>query len=593
MSQETYFISTNLEMNFQKNKKNKLLAGNWCIDNFKNSKNHKRTKILKNFWDNKIEKNKDYKYLKKLSLDYSKKLSNYLNQLHKSNYSNKFWEFLLLSWLTIYLPSYYFRWKLLKKSLNTKKKINFNDLKFVENNFMVIDTYDFHHKISSNEYFNYYVFRKVFIHLSKKNKNLILKKKNFIISKDKLKNFDVKRFKFNIYFKKILNLIFNLIYRKNKIFIEKAVFRIKDNLKINFLLKQIPTCFHDVFEGGFGNKELYKSTKKNLKLRKTVNFQITNKDEFKKFIDANIIEDMPICFIEGFSEILKYTKLIKFKPKVILSSYYHYFNELFKVWCASLVESKISKILIVSHGGGAYLKNPSCLNFEYEISDKKINWYKSKLKNEIQLPATKFLSKKNDNNTDEHINFVEGPIQTFPNRITQATIGHENLSLYNNFISLFKSLNKDIKEKIIFLPKQEYKPKTTFYLERYLTSNQIKKSNMFNYYNGKSRLNILTYPETAFCESLLSTPTILIYEKNMWEFKNQFKSLYRELLKNKIIFHDPKKAAKHLNEISDDINKWWNSKSVKKSVNKFLNEICLTTNNSINIWVKSLKRELN
>ena len=116
---------------------------------------------------------------------------------------------------------------------------------------------------------------------------------------------------------------------------------------------------------------------------------------------------------------------------------------------------------------------------------------------------------------------------------------------------------------------------------------------MFNYYNGKSRLNILTYPETAFCESLLSTPTILIYEKNMWEFKNQFKSLYRELLKNKIIFHDPKKAAKHLNEISDDINKWWNSKSVKKSVNKFLNEICLTTNNSINIWVKSLKRELN
>ena len=99
MSQETYFISTNLEMNFQKNKKNKLLAGNWCIDNFKNSKNHKRTKTLKNFWDSKIEKNKDYKYLKKLSLDYSKKLSNYLNQLHKSNYSNKFWEFLLLSWL--------------------------------------------------------------------------------------------------------------------------------------------------------------------------------------------------------------------------------------------------------------------------------------------------------------------------------------------------------------------------------------------------------------------------------------------------------------------------------------------------------------
>ena len=53
-----------------------------------------------------------------------------------------------------------------------------------------------------------------------------------------------------------------------------------------------------------------------------------------------------------------------------------------------------------------------------------------------------------------------------------------------------------------------------------------------------------------------------------------------------------KKAAKHLNEISSDINKWWNSKTIKTSVNKFLNEICFTSNNSINIWVSSLKKEL-
>ena len=122
MPQETYFISTKLEMGFIKSKQNKLLAGNWCVDNLESSKINNGLKTLKNIWNNKIEKKKDYKYLQTLSSNYSKKLSNYLNQLHGSKYSKRFWEFLILSWLTIYLPSYYFRWKLLKKSLNRKKK---------------------------------------------------------------------------------------------------------------------------------------------------------------------------------------------------------------------------------------------------------------------------------------------------------------------------------------------------------------------------------------------------------------------------------------------------------------------------------------
>ena len=218
---------------------------------------------------------------------------------------------------------------------------------------------------------------------------------------------------------------------------------------------------------------------------------------------------------------------------------------------------------------------------------------KSKVKNETQLPASKFLTKRNFDKTKEFITYVEGPVHPFPNRIGDSMIGHENLSLYKNFIELFNSLNKDIKETIIFLPKQEYNIRTTFHLKKYLSSHQIKKSNMFNFYNRKSKLNILTYPETAFCESLLSSPTILLYEKEIWEFKKQFKGIYKELLRNKILFHDPKKAAKHLNEISSDINKWWNSKTIKTSVNKFLNEICFTSNNSINIWVSSLKKELN
>ena len=58
MPQETYFISTKLEMGFIKNKQNKLLAGNWCVDNLESSKICSGLKTLKNIWSNKIEKRK-------------------------------------------------------------------------------------------------------------------------------------------------------------------------------------------------------------------------------------------------------------------------------------------------------------------------------------------------------------------------------------------------------------------------------------------------------------------------------------------------------------------------------------------------------
>ena len=42
------------------------------------------------------------------------------------------------------------------------------------------------------------------------------------------------------------------------------------------------------------------------------------------------------------------------------------------------------------------MKYPSCLDFEREIADKKIVWHKPNVTKEIQLPASKFITKKNN-----------------------------------------------------------------------------------------------------------------------------------------------------------------------------------------------------
>ena len=41
MLRDTYFISTNLEINLDKNKR-KILAGNWCIENYEKKRKLKK-----------------------------------------------------------------------------------------------------------------------------------------------------------------------------------------------------------------------------------------------------------------------------------------------------------------------------------------------------------------------------------------------------------------------------------------------------------------------------------------------------------------------------------------------------------------------
>ena len=66
---------------------------------------------------------------------------------------------------------------------------------------------------------------------------------------------------------------------------------------------------------------------------------------------------------------------------------------MFKIWVAFLKEKNLSKFYTVNHGGGGYMKYPSSINFEKEIADKQIIWYKSNFQ-KIQLPASKFITKK-------------------------------------------------------------------------------------------------------------------------------------------------------------------------------------------------------
>ena len=117
MTKEYILISTSLELNSDKNS-NKIFLGNWCLHN--TTKIKKNFKIIDNLWSKKKIFIKDFIYIKDLLKRSSNSLGIYLNNIHEKNFSNRFWKILILPWLTIYLPAYYYRWKIILYA--TKKK---------------------------------------------------------------------------------------------------------------------------------------------------------------------------------------------------------------------------------------------------------------------------------------------------------------------------------------------------------------------------------------------------------------------------------------------------------------------------------------
>jgi putative transferase (TIGR04331 family) len=58
-------------------------------------------------------------------------------------------------------------------------------------------------------------------------------------------------------------------------------------------------------------------------------------------------------------------------------------------------------------------------------------------------------------------------------------------------------------------------------------------------------------------------PTVALWDPKYVRLNDRASSVYKELLKAKILFHSPIDAAQHISEIWSDVGSWWNSEVVQ------------------------------
>lgn len=589
MKSEPYCFVINKQRNIFKKKK--IFSGYWCLNNYLEFTNLKKTKnyfIIDNVWKKYNQIKDDYLYLNKLIKIYSKKIAIYLNEFHNINNSQKYWNILIIPWLLYYLSSLLYRWRVVEKAL----LISNNNLFFYKNsktgnNLTATNTTaEFELLSEFNETFNYILFEKILLFLKKKKKITVkIKKKklNNLINNEKITFFD--NIKLNI-FKLLDDLIF-FFFKKNKFFLELDAFSIINYIKINLKIKQL-----SIFPFSYFNKineKIILNNKYNFIKRKKIKFKKNEKNNFfETFLDNEIVLDIPKCYLENYINLKIYAKKINLFPKIILSSYRYMHNEIFKIWVAELKSIKKTKFISVEHGGGEQNKfnGPRVSKF---FADKRITWIKTNYKNEYQLPPVNINTRTNQIfslKKKDYLVYVPAPQAIFINRIGSHINSFSNIE---NILEFKNKLNQNIFEKIKYLPAELNFNIETNELIKILKKNFINQRRQLSKYLPLSKLIVCSYSDTAFTQSLLSGPTILL-TKNFLCFNNN--NILQSLEKNKIVFKNASDAAKHINNIWNDPLDWWKSSCVKKSVKGFLDNSISLHNSKIHKWSNFLQREI-
>lgn len=420
-----------------------------------------------------------------------------------------------------------------------------------------------------------------------KEKVSIVKDKRFKSKRQKISNFK-KRFSYKNTLKSSINF-FSLILCKlnlsSDIFIGTSYLNKKDKFFLKINLNQNP-----FFDLHFHYPDKKFTFDENYKNYKEINSS-EQLNEFEKFLYNRIKKDLPIELIEDY-KFWSRNSFSFYVPQVILSDNLHIQNAKFKHWLANCLE-KGSKVLLTAHGGS--ICHDNYMYFPEEISDRYFSWEKPAHIKHKQLPPLNYTNLKiNKLSKAEFISLigVDFPIYIF--RCQRAGSGSEVYKHHKQFLVLYKYLNNDLKKIFKFKPYNHPYRRLLKEYEKEFGKKSIEKNIDYEEFINNSKLVIASYPQTTFSDCIMrNKPTILLYPADVWLITEDMLEVRDKLIGAKVIFNDPKKAASHINKISEDISKWWDSKTVREAIEFFHENAILKNKNWESCWINAIKEEIN
>ena len=301
-------------------------------------------------------------------------------------------------------------------------------------------------------------------------------------------------------------------------------------------------------------------------------------DPFSKIVAKLLFKYMPLSYLENYDRYLNQVKNINWpkKPKFIFSSNSFFYDDFFKFWLAEKKEKFNTRLISGQHGGYFFTtKFDFFQKYQSEISDLILTWGYNKKKYKsifnFKTAGLKIKFKK-----DGYLLFIHYAMSRF-STIHSIYAGFSYSVYLKDQFNFIKTLSSHVHDCLVF---REYPIdlgwsndlKSSFKNNIKLDFIEDKNKNLYDSLS-KSRICFVNLNSTVYLETLnLNFPTILFFNNRNAPINKQTQKYFDILKKAEIYFDDYEMAAKKINQIWDNVDSWWYSKSVQNAVNIFCNK---------------------
>ena len=567
-----FLITTALESTWYLNSKTVFL-GEWCKLYKKKSIWEKMDTITNQYhWNDREKYYSDYQYLNSL---YEKKLSllsQKLGTMHGITKNIRFWRIIIGPWLKFFIDSVFDRYEnisLLNKSYKVEDTLI---LQYKLNEWAPNDFENFFKQLTSDEW-NHVIFSECI-----KNMGLSYTKLDI-----KLESLDESKITFK---DKLINSLILLTNKLTPSFLNKIVIvqpniSIRKLFKFQFKLRQIPF--------------LWRKQKFNLSKNFNINKRFLLKDDsvengYEQLLDRLIVNLMPLNYVENFNIFYKkslacYPK----KPSIIYTANAYQGNDSFKFWLAHHVEKKIPFVL-GQHGGNMGIERfNQTEDHQVSIADIFISWgwhnYKKTNIKPLPTPQLDKMQPKFKWDGDIIMTLSDYPRYFYVHAGIPAA--SQVLEYIGEQIEFANSLNINLRKSLKIRLQYD---KFNWNLEKRIEDSGYKYSLEDSRQNFISRLNdcslsVSTTNSTTFLETLsLNFPTIVFFNANWVEIREDAKLLVNSLRRVGILHKTPRSAAIFLNKLDGNIENWWCDEELQRVRKEFCNSYASKNSNWSHQW---------
>jgi|SaaInlStandDraft_4_1057021.scaffolds.fasta_scaffold10643_2 putative transferase (TIGR04331 family) len=584
-------VTTPLEKSWGKDEKICFL-GTWCcLYSRKDVWGKRNHEVMPYHWDDRQKAFNDFQYLQSLNKTLLQELTPILNNLHGTNYSVRSWNLLIGYWLTQFTSVILDRWTMIDRAVkqhdNLETIVFSNELKDLAPN----DTREAGEFFVQDEW-NHVIYNEIIrkctdIQIIKQARVSLLTKVESLVLNSAQSSLLASSKSF---IKRVISKLSSFTIHNNAYFFSSTGLRPFALMKLHVSLGLFPTFVR------FPDSPIVPCDSQ---FRKWELDTLETESQLEKIIRLFLPMCMPKTYLEGFLECRKIIKKIKLpkSPKVIFTSNDHFSNDLFKIWAIDNLE-KGARLVIGQHGGGAFHKFNGGTSFELRVCDSYITTGKGNNVAQYIHHVGRFNNKlsfeKYDKNGVGILMAVAMPRYSFDLR-AMVIAGQMN-SYFKNQFSFYTNLRKSIQKKLNvriypdgdygWEQKKRWADHFPFVLLDEATSSIDKQVK-------KCRLVISTYNATTYNETLANNiPTVIYWDTTLWEISSVSLPYFEEL-KKVGIFHDtPESAARHINNIWDDISLWWKSSEVQTARNNYCEQYASISSNMINKLESSLRKEM-